>query len=88
MRLGTLYEPSDEQNGGWSHEQLVKMNDLFCLALESAFKFGLENRASAAGQVKLPVSQGPRFVTALCPATCDGLFRSAATDSTVFVARG
>jgi hypothetical protein len=57
-------------------------------ALEKAFELGLERRESAAGQVKLPVSLGPRFVTALCQATCDGLFRSAATDSTVFVARG
>jgi hypothetical protein len=64
------------------------MNARFVERLEQAFKLGLESRASAASQVKLPVSLGPRFVTALCQATCDGLFRSAATDSTVFVARG
>ena len=88
MRLGTLYEPGDEQNGGWTREQLENMNARFSERLEEAFRLGLENRTSAAGQVKLPVSLGPRFVTTLCQATCDGLFRSAATDTTVFIARG
>jgi hypothetical protein len=88
MRLGTLYEPEDEPNGGWTREQLEAMDALFVAALEKAFESGLESRASASGQVKLPVGLGPRFVTALCQATRDGLFRSAATDSTVFVARG
>jgi hypothetical protein len=85
MRLGA--EPEDELNGGWTREQLEAMNAVFVAALEKAFELGLESRASARGQVKLPVSLGPRFVTALCQATCDGLFRSAATDATVFVAR-
>jgi hypothetical protein len=71
----------------WTREQLETMNARFTEQLERAFELGLESRTSAAGQVKLPVSLGPRFVTALCQATCDGLFRSAATDSTVFVAR-
>ena len=78
--------PGDECET-WTREQLLEMNASFAAALEHAFELGLESRASAAGQVKLPVSLGPRFVTALCQATCDGLFRSAATDSTVFVAR-
>jgi hypothetical protein len=86
MRLG-VYEPDDELDGAWSREQLEAMNARFADQLERAFVLGLESRESAAGQVKLPVSLGPRFVTALCQATCDGLFRSAATDATVFVAR-
>ena len=88
MRLGTLYEPEDEVDGVWSREQLLEMDARFVAALEQAFRLGHEHRTSAAGQVKLRASTGPRFVTALCQATCDGLFRSAATDSTVFVARG
>jgi hypothetical protein len=88
MRLSYHYEPEDEQNGPWSREQLIEMNARFTERLEETFRLGLESRTSAAGQVKLRASTGPRFVTALCQATCDGLFRSAATDSTVFVARG
>jgi hypothetical protein len=56
MRLGTLYEPGDEQNGGWSREQLEIMNARFTERLEEAFRLGLESRTSTAGQVKFPTS--------------------------------
>ena len=81
-------DPGDPELGTWSREALETMNARFSERLEEAFRLGLESRASASNQVKLPLSLGPRFVTALCQTTCDGLFRSAATDSTVFVARG
>jgi hypothetical protein len=86
MRLDYCFNDDraeDPEPGTWSKEQLVEMDARFTERLEQAFELGLELRASAAGQVKLPVSLGPRFVTALC----DGLLRSAAGGETVFVAR-
>ena len=88
MLLDHCADPEDPEPGTWSREQLEAMNARFSERLQEAFRLGLERRKSAASQVKLPVSLGPRFVTALCQATCDGLFRSAATDTTVFIARG
>jgi hypothetical protein len=79
------YEPGDELEGGWSREQLVEMDTLFIARVEEAFACGLENRASAAAQVRLPTNSA-RFVAPLCPATQDGLFRSA-ENALVFVAR-
>ena len=86
MRLGChiLYEAGDERDGLWSHEQLEEMNARFTERLEEAFRLGLESRASAAGQVKLPVSPVPRRVTPLVREIQDGLWRSA---DLVFVAR-
>ena len=81
----SLPMPGDECET-WTREQLVAMDARFVVAMERAFELGLENRASAAGQVKLPASSGPRWVTPLCAAVRDGLLRSAA-DGLVFVAR-
>jgi hypothetical protein len=87
MRISchTLYEAGDELDGLWSHDQLVEMNARFVAALEKAFAAGLERRSSAAGQVRLRPTLGPRFVAPPLP---DGLWRSAASDATCFVARG
>jgi len=63
------------------------MNAQFVAALERAFACGLESRASAAGQVKLPVSLGPRWVTPLTREIQEGLWRSSAANALVFVAR-
>jgi hypothetical protein len=89
MRLNHYfsYEPGDEQNGGWTREQLEAMNARFSAALEHAFELGLESRASAAGQIKLPVSLGPRWVTPLTREVQEGLWRSSAATALVFVAR-
>jgi hypothetical protein len=40
-------EPGDEQNGGWSRVQLIRMDSAFVAALERAFHRGLEQRTSA-----------------------------------------
>ena len=65
--LYALLDPDDERYGEWSQEQLVEMNARFAAALERAFELGLESRASAAAQVKLPASSGPRFVVCCAP---------------------
>jgi len=87
MRLGChiLYEAGDERDGLWSREQLIEMNTHFAERLEEAFRLGLESRASARREIKLPVTLGPRFV---CPMVPEGLLRSVAAGETVFVARG
>jgi len=89
MRLSchTLYEAEDELDGLWSRERLIEMNTRFAKRLEEAFRLGLENRKSAAGQVRLPVGLSPRWSTPLCSAVSDGLWRSAASGATCFVAR-
>jgi len=88
MRLNghILYEAGDELDGLWSREQLIEMNTRFTERLEEAFRLGLESRESAAGQVKLPVSLGPRWATPLPRAIQEGRWSSAA-DALVFVAR-
>ena len=40
-------EPGDEQNGGRSREQLLRMHDRYVAAVEAAFRSGLESPASA-----------------------------------------
>jgi hypothetical protein len=89
MRLNALAlalrDPADELDGLWTREQLEAQNAAFAAAVNRAFELGLENRASAAREVKLPPSLGPRFVAPPLP---DGLWRSAASDATCFVARG
>ena len=79
---------TDAEYGAWTREELEAMDVRFVAALERAFELGLENRKSAASQVALPASSGPRFVMPLLPAVRDGLLRSAASDATCFVARG
>src|SRR6516162_5930182 len=88
MRLDHSFsdEPEDARDGPWSREQLETMNAQFVAAMERAFELGLESRASAANQVKLPTSSGPRFVTPLPREIAEGLWRSSA-DALVMVAR-
>ena len=71
--------------GNWTYDQYLAMDAKFTAALEGAFVAGFESRASAASQIKLPATLGPRFVAPPLP---DGLWRSAASDATCFVARG
>jgi hypothetical protein len=78
--------PGDECET-WTREQLLEMNASFAAALEHAFELGLESRASAAGQVKLPVSLGPRWATPLTREIQEGLWRSSAANALVFIAR-
>src|SRR5262249_50965493 len=78
--------PEDERET-WTREQLEAMDARFSAALEEAFRLGLESRESAAGQVKLPVSLGPRWVTPLTREIREGLWRSSAANALVFVAR-
>jgi len=40
-------KPGDELQGGWTREQLLRMDDCFVAAVEVAIRLGLENRASA-----------------------------------------
>jgi len=87
MRLGYSLEPDDELDGAWSREQLVDMNARFVAALNRAIELGLESRASAAGQVKLPATLGPRWVTPLTPEIRDALWRSSAANALVFIVR-
>jgi hypothetical protein len=79
-------EPDNAPEGGWTREQLLDMHERFVTALERAFELGLEHRASAAAQVALPASPGPRWSSPLCPAVSSGLLRSA-ENALAFVAR-
>ena len=78
--------PGDECET-WTREQLVEMNARFVDRLEQAFELGLESRESAAGQVKLPVSLGPRWVTPLTREIQEGLWRSSAASPLTMVTR-
>ena len=40
-------QPGDEQVGGWSHAQLIRMDNRFRARLLRAFKRGKENRQAA-----------------------------------------
>ena len=40
-------EPGDEQNGGWSRDQLLRMHDRYVAAVEAAFRSGLESPTAA-----------------------------------------
>ena len=82
-----MYEAADDRDGPWSREQLIEMNARFTERLEEAFRLGLESRESAAGQVKLPASLGPRRVTPLTREIQEGLWRSSAANALVFIAR-
>ena len=81
------YDPNDDRDGPWTREELEAMNARFIEAMERAFELGLESRGSAANQITLKRGVGPRWVTPLCSVVQDGLWRSAASGSTVFVAR-
>ena len=91
MRLNLLartpYEPDDELDGSWTREQLEQMDAAFTTALEQAFTCGLESRASAAGQVQLKPTLGPRWTTPLTREIQEALWRSAASSALVFIAR-
>ena len=80
-------DPGDPELGTWSREALETMNARFSERLEEAFRLGLESRASAAGQVKLPVGLSPRWVTPLTREIQEGLWRSSAASPLVMVAR-
>jgi hypothetical protein len=82
----SLPMPGDECET-WTREQLVEMNARFVDRLEQAFELGLESRASAAGQVKLPASTGPRWVTPLPREIAEGLWRSSAANALAVVTR-
>ena len=71
--------PGDECET-WTREQLVEMNARFVDRLEQAFELGLESRASAASQVKLPASR-PRWTTPLTREIAEGLWRSSAASA-------
>jgi len=48
-------EPGDEQDGGFSREALLKMDQRFCAAMERAIARGLERpNGLSAGQRKNP----------------------------------
>jgi len=57
-------QPGDEQRT-WSRERLEKMDARFTRKLEWAFRQKRESRASAAAQVELPATNGPRLSTPL-----------------------
>ena len=40
-------KPGDELQGGWTREQLLRTDDCFVVAVEAAFRLGLESPASA-----------------------------------------
>jgi len=90
MRLNGHYFTNPNENlaeGPWTREQLEQMNAAFAVALNRAFSAGAENPASAANQVKLPVSLGPRWATPLPREIQEGVWRSSAANALVFVTR-
>jgi hypothetical protein len=80
-------DPEDPEPGTWSREALETMNARFAERLEEAFRLGLESRTSAANEIKLRSSPGPRWVTPLTREIQEGLWRSSAA-SVVMAARG
>jgi hypothetical protein len=46
-------KPGDELQGGWTREQLLRMDDCFVVAVEAAFRLGLESHASASAGERL-----------------------------------
>ena len=86
-RSPLTYDPNDDRDGPWTREQLEEMNARFTERLEQAFELGLERRESAAGQVKLPASLGPRWTTPLTKEIQEGLWRSSAASALVMVVR-
>src|SRR5262249_16477651 len=82
----SLPMPGDECET-WTREQLLEMNARFAAALDKAVELGLESRKSAAGQVALPASSGPRWVTPLTREIREGLWRSSAANALVFITR-
>jgi len=95
MRLGRFnyarhsnLEDDPGLDGTWSREAFEAMNARFAERLEQAFALGLERRESAAGQVKLPVTPGARWVTPLTREIQEGLWRSSAASALVMMTRG
>ena len=90
MRLSHFFDDADAEDpepGTWSREALEAMNTRFTERLEQAFELGLESRTSAAGEIKLKPSLGPRWVTPLTREIQEGLWRSSAANALVFIAR-
>ena len=85
--LHLTYAPNDDRDGSWTREELEAMNARFTEAMERAFEAGLESRASAAGQIKLKPSLGPRWATPLTKEIQEGLWRSSAASALVAVIR-
>jgi hypothetical protein len=85
--LDALLNSEDDRYGQWSREELEAMNARFAAALEQAFACGAESRESARRQVKLPTNSA-RFIAPLCPRVLEGLLRSPAADTLVFIAKG
>jgi len=81
------YDPNDDRDGPWTREQLIEMDARFTERLEEAFRLGLERRESAAGQIKLKPSLGPRWATPLTREIQEGLWRSSAANALVFITR-
>ena len=77
----------DPEPSTWSREELEAMDARFTERLEEAFRLGLESRASAANEIKLRPSPGPRWVTPLTREIQEALWRSSAA-SIVMAARG
>ena len=80
-------DPGDPELGTWSREALETMNARFSERLEEAFRLGLESRASASNQVRLPVSLGPRWSIPLTREISEGLWRSSAANALAVVTR-
>jgi len=58
-------QPGDEQQGGWSREQLLGMNDRFAAQLERAFASGRERRSSASACVRPGAGDRDRLLVPL-----------------------
>jgi hypothetical protein len=54
------YEPGDELQGGWTREQPLRMDDCFVVAVEAAFRSGLESPASASAVERRGVRSSAR----------------------------
>ena len=50
MRRPPRHRENLEQNGGWSRDQIIRMDSDFVSAVERAIKCGLERRSSAGDQ--------------------------------------
>jgi hypothetical protein len=60
-------QPGDEQQGGWSRAQLIRMDNRFRARLVRAFKRGEESRESAAQAYTIPSRILAELLTAPAP---------------------
>jgi hypothetical protein len=60
-------QPGDEQQGGWSRAQLIRMDNRFRARLVRAFKRGEESRESAAQAYTIPSRTLAELLTAPAP---------------------